>query len=195
MAPHIALNWVGAEFSIQQPDLEDKSFAEINPLVQVPVLLLKDGTTLSQCNAILRFISDSYPEAGIGGGNDPFSQYEINRWLSFIASDLHRSHAPYFFQSRFIVEGNDQQHTRIKQAAENQVQGLLKQFDRWLHGKSYLIGDKPCIADAYAFTVFRWSRNMTKPASSYSNIGVYMDRMQENTGVRLAMQKEGLLET
>lgn len=192
MAPHIALNWVGADFDIEQPDLQSPDFLAINPASQVPALVLDDGTVLTQCNAILRFIAESHPEADIGGADDPRSQFEINRWLSFITSDLHRSHAAYFFQPRFIVDGNDEEHGRIKQAAENTVKSLLQLCDDWLAGKTFTTGDKPTVADAYAFTVFRWSRKMAKPAYAFPNIKLFMDRMLEDSGVKRAMEREGL---
>ncbi len=192
MAPHIALNWVGAEFELEKPDLRSEQYRQINSVAQAPTLVLDDGSVLTQCNAILRFIADSHPESDIGGPGDPRSQYEINRWLSFVTSDLHRSHAAYFFQPRFIVNGNDDEYARVKQAAENLVAGLLRHCDTWLAGKTYTAGDKPSIADAYAFTVFRWSRNMASSAYGFPNIKAYMDRMLANPGVQQAMQREGL---
>ncbi len=192
MGPHIALNWVGADFDIEQPDLGDTTFTAINVVRQVPALVLDDGTVLTQCNAILRFIADSHPDADIGGKDNPQSQYLINRWLSFIASDLHRSHAAYFFQPRFIDAGSDDEHRRIKQAAENQVIALLRYCDDWLADNTFTAGDKPCISDAYAFTVFRWSRNMAKPAYTFKNIRAFMDRMLKNDGVKSAMLREGI---
>lgn len=192
MGPHIALNWVGAEFEIENPDHLSSEYSQTNSMQQIPALVLDSGTVLTQCNAILRFIADSHPEFGIGGDADPFTQYEVNRWLSFVASDLHRTHAPYFFAQRFIVDGTEQEQSRVQKAAEIQVAGLLAHCDNWLQGKHFIVGDKPTIADAYAFTVFRWSRNMEKPAYSFANIKLFMDRMLENQGVRDAMQREGL---
>lgn len=192
MAPHIALNWVGAEFDIEKPDTNSEAYQSIHQVKQVPALTLDDGTTLTQCNAILRFIAESHPEADIGGANNPRAQYEINRWLSYVATDLHRAHAAYFFQPRFIVDGSDEEHARVKQAAENLVKSLLQHCDDWLVGKTYCVGDKPTIADAYTFTVFRWSRTMAKPAYDFPNIKQYMDRMLQNPGVKAAMDREGL---
>lgn len=192
MAVHIALNWVNAEFELEKPDIQSDAYASINPMRQIPILILDDGTALSQCNAILRFIADKYPEAAIGGEQDAVSQYEINRWLSFVATDLHRSHAPYFFQPRFIIDGDEDEHVRIKQAAENHIGTLLTRCDEWLSGRDYCAGDAVSIADAYAFTVFRWSRKMARPAYDYPNIRLYMDRVKQNPGVALAMQREGV---
>ena len=192
MAIHIALNWVGAKFELEKPDMQSPEYALINPMRQVPALVLDDGTVLNQCNAILRFIADSHPETKIAGEDNPRSQYEINRWLSFIATDLHRSHAAYFFQPRFIVDGTEDEHARIKQAAENHIGTILTRADAWLAGNDYCAGHSISIADAYAFTVFRWSRNMAKPAYAYENIKIYMDNIQKNDGVKLAMQREGL---
>ncbi len=192
MAPHIALNWVGAQFDIENPDTNSDSYQQIHSVRQVPALVLDDGTVLTQCNAILRFIADSHSEANIGGASDPRSQYEVNRWLSYVATDLHRAHAAYFFQQRFIIDGSDEEHARVKQAAENLVKSLLEHCDSWLQGKTYTVGDRPTIADAYAFTVFRWSRNMAKPAYDFPNIKIYMDRMLQDAGVKQAMVREGL---
>jgi glutathione S-transferase len=61
-------------------------------------------------------------------------------------------------------------------------------IDKELAGKQYLMGDKFTVADAYMFTVLRWSARVGIDLSKWSNIKAYLPKVKE------AMQAEGLLQ-
>jgi glutathione S-transferase len=67
-------------------------------------------------------------------------------------------------------------------------------IDKELAGKQYLMGDKFTLADAYMFTVLRWSPRVGINLSKWSNIEAYLDRVAARPKVREAMQAEGLLQ-
>jgi glutathione S-transferase len=65
--------------SIDKGDLRDRSFLDLNPLAQVPVLRLDDGRTISESIAILFHLSQGttwWPADG-------FAQAQVLTWLSF----------------------------------------------------------------------------------------------------------------
>lgn len=61
-----ALNLKGVDYAIQTVDLMKgdecgEDFRQINPMAGVPVLVLEDGTVLTQSMAILDWIEETYP--------------------------------------------------------------------------------------------------------------------------------------
>jgi glutathione S-transferase len=71
---------------------------------------------------------------------------------------------------------------------------LAQRLD-WIHnrfaGKQYLIGDTFTVADAYMFTVLRWSPRVGIDLSKWSNVEAYLDRVAARPKVKEAMQAEG----
>jgi len=93
MAPHIALNEVGAAFEVRPVSFArggtgSPEFLAINPEGKVPVLLA-DGARLTEVAAILYYLARRFPEAGLMPWGDPLAEAEAVSWMSFIASAVH----------------------------------------------------------------------------------------------------------
>src|SRR5262245_45775907 len=77
-----------------QVDLKTKrieggaDFRTISPLGQVPSLRTSEGHILTENAAILLYLADQAPEAGLAP-TDGYARYDLIRWLSFIGSELH----------------------------------------------------------------------------------------------------------
>ena len=56
------------------------------------------------------------------------------------------------------------------------------------------MGDKFTVADAYLFTVLRWSAASSSTSSKWTNITAYMDRVAARPKVHEAMKAEGLVQ-
>ena len=59
-------------------------------------------------------------------------------------------------------------------------------------GKSYLVGDKPSIADAYLYVVLRWAHGKSVDLTGLDNLAAFFKRMEADKGVQAALQAEGL---
>src|ERR1700727_4115241 len=75
MAPHIALNEIGAPFeavpmSFHQNDTRSADFLAVNPEGKVPTLLI-DGRALTEVAGILYYLARRYPDAGLMPQGDP----------------------------------------------------------------------------------------------------------------------------
>ena len=71
LSPHIVLREAGANFDLEQVDLREKKtkkgedYWQINPKGQVPLLELDDGLRLSEGPAIVQYVADKNPSAGL----------------------------------------------------------------------------------------------------------------------------------
>ncbi len=74
-------------------------------------------------------------------------------------------------------------------------ENLGKRFDwldKQLAGKQYLMADKFTVADAYLFTVLRWSPRIEIDLAKWPNVKAYVDRVAARPKVQEASKAEGL---
>ncbi len=192
LAPHIVLEWLGAEFEAVRVTKGDPDYLEINPLGVVPALEY-DGRIHTQADAILHLISALHPNAGLGGHGTPGENYELNEWMAFLTGDLHPAFFPFFSPARYTTDDSESARDAVKAASELRVDHFYSYLDRHLDGREFLAGGRRSIADAYAVPMLRWGRLLEKPLSDYPALHAYLGRMEADEGVRRAMQEQGLI--
>ena len=190
LAPHIVLSEAGVQFeAIQAPtkthQLPDGSdYYLINPLGYVPLLELSDGTRMTEGPAIVQYIADQVPEKNLAPTNGTVARAQLQSWLNFISTELHKGFSPLF---------NPATPADYKIVVIDKLMSRLAWVDGQLAGKSYLMGDTFSVADPYLFTVTNWAPRVGVDISSFSNIATFRDRMAARPAVQAAMKAEGLL--
>jgi glutathione S-transferase len=138
--------------------------------------------------AILNYLADSFPEAGLGGDGTPKGRAEVNRWLTFLNADVHPTFHPLFGSPDFLDEAAVQQ---TQEQARGKLRDLFGRADAQLQGRNWLTGARS-IADAYLFVVLRWAKAMNVDLSGYANLAGFVDRMLADNAVQKVMADEGL---
>ena len=142
LADHIALIWSGLPFEVQIVDhatMKSPAYMAMNPAGAVPVLE-DDGWVLTQNAAILHYICDKAPAAGLDGGSDPRTRAEVNRWLSFVNADVHPTFHPLFGSTAYLDDAgaiektkeNARAKLRVVHAARGDAQ-LAANLDQLIH--------------------------------------------------------------
>ncbi|RNF81830.1 glutathione binding-like protein [Montanilutibacter psychrotolerans] len=190
-ADHIALQWTGQPFEIEvmsKESLKASPFLAINPAGSVPAIV--DGDfTLTQNAAILGYIADTYPQAGLAGDGSARQRAEATRWLAFVNSDLHPAFRPLFAPAVYIADAD--QHEAVKQAALAQLRKLFERADRQLEGREWLAGFRS-FADPYFYITLRWADGVGLDLGGLDNLTAFKQRMAADAGVQAALKAEGL---
>ena len=190
-AVHIDLAWTGQRFEVEVMDAESMkapAFRALNPAGSVPVLV--DGDfVLTQNAAIVGYIADTFPQAGLGGDGSARQRAEATRWLAFVNSDLHPAFKPLFGPAAFIED--PAQFDSVKAAARRRVRGLFESADRQLTGRQWLAGFRS-FADPYLYITLRWADGLGIDLSDLANLAAFKARMEADPGVRKALKVEGL---
>ena len=189
LAPHIVLREAGLPVDLvlastkthKLPDGSD--FYAINPLGYVPVLELDDGTRLREGPAILQYIADQVPDKNLAPANGTLPRYRVQEWLTFISTELHKAFSPLF---------NPAVPEEVKGGFRDKLINRLLWVNGELEGKQYLLGDDFCVADAYLYTVSRWTVPMKIDLSAMPNIVAFQQRMQARPAVQQALAAERL---
>ncbi len=190
LSPHIVLEEAGLPYeAISAPTktkvLPDGSdYRKVNPLGYVPYLVLDDGTGLREGPAIVQYIADQAPGKKLAPPNGSLARYQLQSWLNFIGTELHKSFSPLF-------QPGTPEETR--QATKERLLGRLAWVDGELAGKQYLMGDDFTVADAYLFTVSNWTKPTGIDISGLENLAAYRERVAARPAVQAAMKAEGLI--
>lgn len=190
LSSHIALREAGLAFDAiktptkthQTPDGTD--FYTINPLGYVPFLVLDSGQTLRESAAILQYIADQVPEKHLAPPNGSMARYQLQSWLSFIGTELHKNFAPLF--NRAVPE-------EAKAVSTAQLTKRLAWVDGELLGKTFLLNDHFTVADGYLFNVTNWAALVKMDISGFKNLVEYRARVAARPAVVAAMKAEGLV--
>jgi GST-like protein len=75
-------SWDGGEAAL-------KRIATVNPMRQVPALVLPNGEVMTEAAAILIWLADSHPQSGLSPGVDDARRPAFLRWMSFVASSIY----------------------------------------------------------------------------------------------------------
>jgi glutathione S-transferase len=190
LSPHIVLLEAGLPFTLEKVDLKTKKtaagsdFLTINTKGSVPALRFDDGRVLTEGPAIVQYLADQKPDLGLVPRAGTFERYQLMELLNFITSELHKSYGPLF---------------NPKISADWKASVLLnldKKF-AWLSGflgnKTYLMGNTFTVADAYLFTVLRWSGHVGVDLAPWPVLTAYQSRVAQRPKVEQALRDEGLL--
>lgn len=191
LADHIVLEWIGQPYDAVKLSGDQRKapeYLKINPAGAVPALE-DDGWVLTQNAAILNYLADKFPQAGLGGDGTPQGRAEVNKWLAIANSDIHPAFHPLFGATAYLQD--DAMIDKSKDAARKKLRGLFERVDAQLAGKDWIAGRRS-IADPYLYVVIRWARSMGVDLAGLDNLEKLRARMSADAGVSRVLQSEGL---
>jgi glutathione S-transferase len=190
LSPHIVARELGLPIQLQKVNTKDKSmegggdFWKVNPRGYVPVLELDNGEKLTEGPAIVQYLADQKPEAGLAPKNGTMERYRVQEWLNFLTSEVHKQFTPLFKPNT---------PEEYKKIAKENLANRFNWLDQQLAGKDYLTGKQFTVADAYAFVLLGWTKPTQIDLSKWSNLQAFHKRVAARPKVKEAMQAEGLI--
>jgi glutathione S-transferase len=191
LADHIALEWIGQPYEAIRMSREDRktpAYLKINPAGAVPALE-QDGWVLTQNAAILNYLADSFPQAGLGGDGTPKGRAEVNKWLALVNSDIHPAFHPLFGSTAYL--GDATMVEKSKDAARAKLRGLFERVDAQLAGRDWVAGTRS-IADPYLYVVSRWAKAQGIDLAGLDNLARFVARMEADPAVQKVLKDEDL---
>lgn len=193
LSPHIVAREAGIPLDLERVDIRvtphrteaGVDYSRINPKGYVPALELDNGELLTEGVAIVQFLADIAPQAALAPPPGTPERYQLQEWLTFISSELHKMFSPWLFHP---------EHGELAQQVARQ--NIARQFallERHLESQPYLLGQRFTVADAYCFTVASWSHRLRIDLSPYPSPRDYLQRIAQRPKVREALETESLL--
>jgi glutathione S-transferase len=190
LSPHIVSREAGIPVELKKTSTKDKTvdgggdFWKVNGKGYVPALELDNGQVLTEGPVIVQYLADQKPESGLAPKAGSIERYKVQEWLNFITSEIHKGFSPLFRPTT---------PDEYKKIAKENLANRFAWLDKQLAGKDYLMGKQFTVADAYLFTVLRWSVPMQIDLSQWPNLKAYFDRVDARPKVKEALKAEGLV--
>jgi glutathione S-transferase len=191
LAPHIALEWIGAPYEAVKVQYGSNELLKVNPAGAVPTLREDDGWLLTQCGAILDYLASKHPEAGLAGGDGLRAKAETHRWSAFFTSDVHAAFWPIFTPDRYTTDDSEAAQRAVVEAGYQLVAKQFAVLDRRLEGRDYILDGGRSVIDAYSFPMIRWAiKLLPSGLKVYPNVQALHDRIAADPAVQKVLARE-----
>lgn len=180
LAAHISLQESGVSYTTERVDLKTKKtasgddFMKVNAKGYVPALQFEKGV-LTENVAVLQYIADLKPAAGLAPARESFERYRLQEWLAFISTEIHKG-----FKAFFTPDATEQEKSRAAEKLGQRLDYIERRFD----GNPFLMGNQFTVADAYLYTVLGWLPHVGIDLGKWPKT----QRFHQHVGERSAVQ-------
>ena len=181
LASHIALEQVGAQYEAVRVDFaanEENSadYLRINPKGRVPALVTGRGI-LTETPAILQYICQTYPDAGLAPLDDAFEMARMNEFNSFLCSTVHVAHAHRMRGNRWADDplALEAMKKKVPQSVGESFALIERDFDG-----PWALGERYSVSDIYLFTLAQWLEGDGVNPEQFPRIADHRMRMRDD---------------
>ncbi len=189
LASFISLKEAGCDFDAAEVDHKTRRTRDgedlnaVNSKGYVPVLRLDDGEFLTENVAVLLYIGDLNPSAGLAPREGTLDRYRLVETLAYINSELHKNFGPLF---------NPANSQDVKNMARSNLTKRLDWLEKSIGEKTFLVGDRFTVADAYLFVVLSWADRVDIDLKRWPALKRHNERVRARPQVIAALKAEGL---
>jgi glutathione S-transferase len=195
LASHIALEEADANYELARLDLKAgdqrrPDYLAVNPKGRVPALVTDLGV-LTENPAILAYIAQSFPDAGLADIDDPFAFADLQAFNSFLASSVHVAFAHNTRPERY-ADGEPAAKAMRAKAPEALAGYFAMIEDRLADGRPHVMGEAYTVADGYLLVFERWlQRDGLGRLADYPHVQAHHARIAARPAVQAALKAEG----
>lgn len=194
LIPEAMLALAGAEVALIDHDfaagaMQAPEYLAINPLGQVPALVTPEGEVLTESAAILLFLAERFPEAGLAPPPGHPERGRFLRWVVYIAANIYPCVARWDFPARYTTDPAGTE--AVKQAARQDA-------DRhWALLDASLAPDPWCLTvfsalDIQVATMSGWMGGAARRAAHFPRLAAHAARVAARPGLGAAWQRHHL---
>jgi GST-like protein len=158
---HAALTLIGAPCDVVdvapwKSEAEREKLPHVNPMRQVPVLVLPSGEIMTESAAILIWLGDRHPEAGLAPPIDDPRRAQYLRWMAYIPASIYSMFWVRDLPSRLAADARAEA-VILERTAERITECWRLMDAQMPHDTPYLLGDRICMLDLYVTVASRWT--------------------------------------
>lgn len=157
---------------LRQPDgAFPKEFYAINPRGEVPVLRLLDDSIMTESAAIMIYLADLYPAAGLAPALNSPQRPHYLRWMLYFASSVYMADLRLFYPERYST---DVTHgPAIKAKAIEHMDRDYALFASALGQGPFILGETFSAVDIYATMLVSWAPDLEELFARHPNIRLH----------------------
>ncbi len=192
LASHISLEEAGAKFetvrlSFKANDQRKPEYLTINPKGRVPALVTDQGI-LTETPALLVYIAQTFPKAGLAPLDDPFELARVQAFNSYLCSTVHIAHAHGMRGYRWADD--PEALKEMKRKVPQSVGECFELIEREMFTGPWVMGKAYTICDPYLFTLAQFLEGDGVDPARFPKILDFRKRMAERPAVKRALAAE-----
>ena len=171
----VSYDWIDVD--VLSGYTRSEEFLAINPSGQVPAIVLPDGRSLSQSNAIVLYLASLYDSALVP--KDLFERAKVNEWLFW----EQYSHEPYIavrrFQKAYLGKSDSELDPRLLANGKRALAQMSDQLSR----TPFLAGENLTVADIALVAYTRVAHEGGFDLCEFPNLRNWVARVESALGV------------
>lgn len=156
-----ALEWCGlpyrlVEAATWEPDSALDELRRVNPLGQIPTLVLPDGTVLTESAAVLIHLGMAHPQSRLlpAGSSE---QARAIRGLVYVAANCYAAIGVIDYPERWLAGADEATCDSLRKGTRKRLAGLWDVFADSFAATPWLSGAEMGALDLYTATISKWS--------------------------------------
>lgn len=192
LAPHIALEETGGEFETARINFGDEQqrsaeYLSVNPKGRVPALVTDRGI-LTETPAILLYIAQSFPQAGLAPLEDYFDLARLQSFNNYLCATVHVAHAHGGRGSRWADD--PAAIADMKRKVPETVTACFQLIESEMFEGPWVMGDTYSLCDPYLYTIARWLDRDNVDLAKLPKTMAHRARMEERPAVKAALHTQ-----
>ncbi|MEZ0307275.1 MAG: glutathione S-transferase family protein [Ramlibacter sp.] len=143
--------------STWEPDSAQDELRKVNPLGQIPTLVMPDGGVMTESAAILMHLGLDVAKPGQLLPQDPAARAQALRGLVFIAANCYSAISISDYPERWTLATDDASLDAVRKGTRKQLHRHWEMFADMFAGDPFLNGESPGALDILAGVVSKWS--------------------------------------
>jgi GST-like protein len=152
---------LGEPYEVKQPassrgpgDLSREEMGRLNPMQQVPALILPNGELMTESAAILIHLADSHPASRLSPAVDDPRRPAFLRWMAFVCSQIYGLVWVRDDPRRLAA---DKAHEAVIMERTSERRAFCwRTMDAQVNPGSYILGEDLSVLDLYVTVLSRW---------------------------------------
>ena len=128
--------------------------AAVNPMRQVPAMVLPSGEVLTESAAILIWLAEQYPAAGLAPAAGDLARAAFLRWMVYVPASIYSLYWIRDDPARLATDAAAEAF--ITARTTDRIAECWRTMESQLSPGRYLLGDELSVLDLYVAVVSRW---------------------------------------
>lgn len=173
------LTWCDAPFRFEDVEGFDRDgpardrLLAVNPLAQVPTLLLPDGTVMTESAAIALLLAERYPESGLAPAPDAPERATFLRWLVWMVANVYPTFTYGDYPDRWTTGAPDE----LVASTLDHRKRLWRQFEVAVEPGPWVLGERFRALDIYVGAMVHWRPRQEWFRANCPNMAAVADRV------------------
>lgn len=158
-----------------QSEAARKRVEAVNPMRQVPALVLPSGEVMTESAAILIYLADLHPESKLAPLPTDPQRAQFLRWMAFVSAEIY---ALFWIKGNALrIAKDDADAPRVIDQVHERIAQCWGHMDQQIRPARYILGDVLTVLDLYVTVVSRFGPWRTRFYQTAPNLAEVVRRV------------------